>query len=142
MLSVMTNTAPAGWYQDPSDPTVEHYWDGTAYNGTRTAATPGTTPSAPQPVHPVNVYVTVPPAGVAPAYGAAVSPKSRTVASILGFFLGGLGIDRFYLGNTGMGVAKLLVGWLTLGIWPLIDWIIILAGAAHDGQGLPVTNWN
>ena len=68
--------------------------------------------------------------------------KSRTVASILGFFLGGLGIDRFYLGNTGMGVAKLLVGWLTLGIWPLIDWIVILAGAAHDGQGLPVTNWN
>jgi TM2 domain-containing membrane protein YozV len=72
----------------------------------------------------------------------AVSPKSRTVASILGFFLGGLGIDRFYLGNIGMGVAKLLVGWLTLGIWPLIDWIIILAGNAHDGQGFKVTNWS
>jgi len=70
-----------------------------------------------------------------------VSPKSRTVASILGFFLGGLGVDRFYLGNIGMGVAKLLVGWLTLGIWPLIDWIIILAGSAHDGEGLPVRNW-
>jgi len=70
-----------------------------------------------------------------------VSPKSRTVASILGFFLGGLGVDRFYLGNIGMGVAKLLVGWLTLGIWPLIDWIIILAGNAHDGEGLPVRNW-
>lgn len=71
-----------------------------------------------------------------------VSPKSRTVAAILGFFLGGLGVDRFYLGNIGMGVAKLLVGWLTLGIWPLVDWIIILAGSAHDGDGLPVTNWN
>jgi hypothetical protein len=141
MLSVMTNTAPAGWYQDPSDSTLEHYWDGTAYHGTRTAA-PGTTPPAPQPVQPVNVYVTVPTAGAAPAYGGAISPKSRTVASILGFFLGGLGIDRFYLGNIGMGLAKLLVGWLTLGIWPLIDWIVILAGAAHDGQGLPVTNWN
>jgi TM2 domain-containing membrane protein YozV len=71
----------------------------------------------------------------------AVSPKSRTVASILGFFLGGIGVDRFYLGNIGMGVAKLLVGWLTFGIWPLIDWVIILAGSAHDGDGLPVTRW-
>ena len=70
------------------------------------------------------------------------SPKSRTVASILGFFLGGLGVDRFYLGNIGMGVAKLLLGWLTAGIWPLVDWIIILAGAAHDGDGLPVVDWN
>lgn len=155
MLSDMTNTAPAGWYADPSNPTVEHYWDGTAYHGTRTAApavppapptppvasSPAVPPAA-QPAQPSVVYVAVQPAGVAPGYGGAVSPKSRTVASILGFFLGGLGIDRFYLGNTGMGVAKLLVGWLTLGIWPLIDWIVILAGAAHDGQGLPVTNWN
>ena len=143
----MTNTAPAGWYADPSNPTVEHYWDGTAYNGTRAAAAavpaaPPAPPTAPQPAQPAVVYVAVQPAVAAPAYGGAVSPKSRTVASILGFFLGGLGIDRFYLGNTGMGVAKLLVGWLTLGIWPLIDWIVILAGAAHDGQGLPVTNWN
>lgn len=80
--------------------------------------------------------------GAATVYGGPVSPKSRTVASILGFFLGGFGVDRFYLGNIGMGVAKLLVGWLTLGIWPLVDWIIILAGAAHDGDGLPVRNWN
>jgi hypothetical protein len=152
----MTNTAPAGWYADPSNPTVEHYWDGTAYHGTRTAApavppappAPPVAPSAaaspaPQATQPAVVYVAAQPVGVAPVhYGGVVSPKSRTVASILGFFLGGLGIDRFYLGNTGMGVAKLLVGWLTLGIWPLIDWIVILAGAAHDGQGLPVTNWN
>jgi hypothetical protein len=148
MLSDMTNTAPAGWYGDPSNPTVEHYWDGTAYHGTRTAAAavPPAPPVAPSaaaaPAAPSVVYGAVQPAGVVPVYGGAISPKSRTVASILGFFLGGLGIDRFYLGNTGMGVAKLLVGWLTLGIWPLVDWIIILAGAAHDGQGLPVTNWN
>ena len=64
------------------------------------------------------------------------------MASLLSFFLGGLGVDRFYLGNIGMGVAKLLVGWLTLGIWPLVDFIIIVVGSAHDGEGLPVTNWN
>jgi hypothetical protein len=130
MMSVMTNTAAPGWYVDPSDPTVEHWWDGTAYNGTRPAAGPSVAPSVPQLAQPV--------AG----YGPRISPKSRTVAAILGFFLGGLGVDRFYLGNIGMGVAKLLVGWLTLGIWPLVDWIVILAGAAHDGEGLPVTNWS
>ena len=71
-----------------------------------------------------------------------MSPKSRTVASLLSFFLGGIGIDRFYLGNIGMGVAKLLLGWATAGIWPLVDWIIIVSGNAHDGEGLPVVNWN
>ncbi|HWL59924.1 MAG TPA: TM2 domain-containing protein [Microbacteriaceae bacterium] len=70
-----------------------------------------------------------------------MSPKSRAVAAILGFFLGVLGIDRFYLGNIGLGIAKLLVGWATAGIWPLIDWIYILVGAAHDGQGRPVRDW-
>jgi hypothetical protein len=138
----MTNTAAPGWYVDPSDPTHEHWWDGSAYNGTRIAAGPSAVPLAPQPLQPGAGYAAVPAASSAPAYGGAISPKSRTVASILGFFLGGFGVDRFYLGNIGMGVAKLLVGWLTCGIWPLVDWIIILAGGAHDGQGLPVTNWS
>jgi hypothetical protein len=41
------------------------------------------------------------------------------------------------------GVLKTsILGIVTLGIWPLIDWILVLAGQAHDGQGLPVTNWN
>jgi hypothetical protein len=140
MMSHMTTPVPQGWYADPRDPAVEHWWDGTAYHGTRATAGPAgapPVPPAPQPVQPIAVY-----AAYGPAYGGAISPKSRTVASILGFFLGGLGVDRFYLGNIGMGVAKLLVGWATFGIWPLIDWIIILAGAAHDGRGLPVTNWN
>ena len=36
-------------------------------------------------------------------------------------FLGWLGVDRFLIGDTGLGVAKLLLGWVTCGIWPLID---------------------
>lgn len=51
--------------------------------------------------------------------------KSPTTALILGLFLGTLGIDRFYIGNTGLGVAKLL----TLGglwIWQIIDWFLIM----------------
>ena len=129
----MTNAAPPGWYADPSNPAHEHWWDGTAYTQSR--------PTAPSVVSAVPAAAYAAPA-VTVAYAGRISPKSRTVASILGFFLGGLGVDRFYLGNIGMGVAKLLVGWLTLGIWPLIDWIIILAGGAHDGEGLPVTNWS
>lgn len=71
-----------------------------------------------------------------------VSPKSRTVAAVLGFFFGALGIHRFYLGNVGLGVLLLLVGPFTLYIWNLVDWIVVLAGSAHDGQRLPVTNWS
>ncbi len=111
---------PAGWYDDGSG--RQRWWDGAQW-----------TEQYPQ------VVVVVPPGP--PAYAGAVSPKSRTVASILGFFFGVLGVDRFYLGNIGLGVAKLLLGWLTAGIWPVIDWIVILAGGAHDGQGLPVKNW-
>jgi TM2 domain-containing membrane protein YozV len=55
----------------------------------------------------------------------------------LSFFLGGLGIDRFYLGYTGLGVAKLLtLG--GLGIWALIDFIMIALRkvTAADGSAL------
>lgn len=131
----MSSAAP-GWYPHPDDPTTEYWWDGTQYTSSRPVA------SAVQPyAQPTYAAPTYPAAGYAvPQYG--VSPKSRTVASILGFFLGGIGVHRFYLGNIGLGVAMLLVGWLTFGIWPLIDWIIVLAGQAHDGQGLLVVNWN
>ena len=40
---------------------------------------------------------------------------------LFSIFLGGLGVDRFMIGDTGLGVAKLLFGWVTCGIWPLID---------------------
>jgi hypothetical protein len=121
-------SAPAGWYPDPSSPGVEHWWDGAAYTQSRAR-------SGPAELAPYGPVVSM----LSRAPG--VSPKSRTVATVLGFFLGGLGIDRFYLGNIGLGVAKLLVGWLTLGIWALIDWILIIVGQAHDGDGLLVSDW-
>ncbi|MCK8617576.1 TM2 domain-containing protein [Fructobacillus sp. M158] len=46
------------------------------------------------------------------------------------FFFGSLAIDRFMRGQIGLGVFKLLIGsWLTLGIWPLVDFIIAVVKA-------------
>jgi TM2 domain-containing membrane protein YozV len=51
--------------------------------------------------------------------------KSHVAAILLSFFLGGLGIHRFYLGYTWQGVVQLLtLG--GLGIWALIDFVRII----------------
>lgn len=68
-----------------------------------------------------------------------VSSKSKTTASLLSFFLGALGIDRFYLGNTGLGLGKLLT-FGGFGIWAFVDFVYILTGNAKDGDNLPVKN--
>lgn len=60
--------------------------------------------------------------------------KSFLVTWLLSLFLGGLGIDRFYLGKTGTAVLKLLTCG-GAGIWALIDLIIILAGRMRDRDG-------
>lgn len=56
--------------------------------------------------------------------------KKPTTALIISFLGGGLGIDRFYLGQTGKGILKLI----TCGgfsIWAIIDLFIIM-GAARE----------
>lgn len=45
------------------------------------------------------------------------------------FLFGCLGVDRFLRGQIGWGIFKLLVGWLTFYIWPLVDFIISLTKA-------------
>jgi TM2 domain-containing membrane protein YozV len=65
------------------------------------------------------------------------APKSFSTAVLLSLFLGGLGIDRFYLGYTGLGVAKLLtVG--GCGIWSLIDLILIATRKVPAADGTPL----
>lgn len=53
-----------------------------------------------------------------------VELKSPTTNLILSLFFGGLGVDRFMLGDTGMGVLKLLTGGVC-GILSIIDWFTI-----------------
>ena len=62
------------------------------------------------------------------------SGKSQLVAGLLCFFLGGLGIHRFYLGYIGIGVIQLLTGGL-FGIWTLIDLIRIIIGSLQPKNG-------
>ena len=69
-----------------------------------------------------------------------MSPKSRTVDALLCFFLGLLGIHRFYEGKIGTGILWLLTGGV-LGVGALIDFIMILCGKATDKDGLPIKNW-
>jgi hypothetical protein len=65
------------------------------------------------------------------------SPKSKLVAGLLGIFLGGYGVHRFYLGYTGMGLVMLFTCG-GCGIWSLIDAIMILTGKVPDPQGRPL----
>ncbi|MEI7918418.1 MAG: TM2 domain-containing protein [Candidatus Saccharibacteria bacterium] len=45
---------------------------------------------------------------------------------LLTFFFGFLGVHRFMRGQVGLGVIMILFGWLTFGIWWLVDFIISL----------------
>ena len=68
------------------------------------------------------------------------SDKKRIVAFVLCFVLGPLGVHRFYVGKTYSGVAQLLtLG--GLGIWALIDLIMILVGCFSDVNGREVVDW-
>ena len=136
--------------------------------GTPFTDTPGPqyTPQPPQPQYAPPPQYAAPPAQqtiinmapppVSPGMPAAmsVSPKSKMTAALLAFFLGSLGIHRFYAGKIGTGIVLLLltiIGYVTLfvvvgyfllvavGIWVLIDFIMILMGKFKDKNGLLIT---
>nr|VDG64086.1 TM2 domain [Streptococcus thermophilus] len=84
------------------------------------------------------------------------APKSKVVAALLFFFLGGWGIGNFYLGQTNLGVIKLvlwIIGIFTtiifvgffilgaLGIWCLVEMVMVLTGSGgydRDARGVPL----
>lgn len=78
--------------------------------------------------------------------------RSKLAAGLLGIFLGSLGIHRFYLGYTGIGLTMLLISVLSLGIlsplvgiWGLVEGILYLTAApgsqwSVDADGRPLRN--
>jgi TM2 domain-containing membrane protein YozV len=67
----------------------------------------------------------------------AVSDKGFVPAILLCFFLGALGIHRFYVGKIGTGILMLI----TLGgfgIWTIVDFVLIVTGNFRDSEGAPI----
>lgn len=58
-------------------------------------------------------------------YIQSIDIKNPTTLLIVSIFLGGLGVDRFMLGQSGLGVAKLLTCG-GLGVWALVDLFLIM----------------
>lgn len=74
------------------------------------------------------------------------SDKKILPAFLLSFFVGVLGIHRFYVGKIGTGIVMLLLtlsffGIIISGIWNLVDWIMIITGNFTDKQGNKLTDW-
>lgn len=63
-----------------------------------------------------------------------VSEKGFVPALLLCFFLGFLGIHRFYVGKIGTGILQ-LVTFGGFGIWALVDFIMIAVGSFRDSEG-------
>ena len=61
--------------------------------------------------------------------------KDPIIVLVISLFVGYLGIDRFYLGDTGMGIGKLLTGG-GCGIWAIIDLFLIMGAAKQKNMEL------
>lgn len=62
------------------------------------------------------------------------SPKSFVAVVLLCFFLGTLGVHRFYVGKIGTGILMILTAG-GFGIWQIIDFVIAVCGRFKDKQG-------
>lgn len=76
-----------------------------------------------------NIYVL----GSAMTFPNQVGEKSRIIAALLAFFLGGFGIHKFYLGQIGWGIVYLLFCWTFIpSIVAFIEFIIYLCTSDED----------
>lgn len=160
-----TPTTPAGWYPDTERQGGMRYWDGSAWTEHRQApAGPPVTPGLAGPFFVSHMGQEAGPYSVQQLQQMAMSkqitattqlrestgfwfPASQVpglfsdkdwlTALLLSLFLGSLGVDQFYIGNTGLGIGKLL----TLGgcgIWTLIDVIRFATNSVPDSMGRPL----
>ncbi|RYY79030.1 MAG: TM2 domain-containing protein [Moraxellaceae bacterium] len=68
-----------------------------------------------------------------PPIGQPVGNKSRIVAAVLAFFLGGFGIHKFYLGQIGWGIIYLIFFWTFIpAIAAFVEFIIYLCTSDED----------
>lgn len=67
------------------------------------------------------------------------SDKDYVVTVLLCFFLGVLGVHRFYVGKIGTGILMLFT-FGGFGIWALIDFIMVVLGNFTDSDGLKISN--
>lgn len=71
----------------------------------------------------------------------AVSDKGFVPTILLCFFFGFIGVHRFYVGKIGTGILMIItLG--GLGIWTLVDFIIIVTGNFTDSLGRPIKAQN
>lgn len=71
---------------------------------------------------------------------ASATDKRILPAAVLCFFLGWLGVHRFYVGKIGTGILQML-SFGGFGIWMLVDFIVIVVGSFTDKAGNRVTLW-
>lgn len=119
---------PAGWYPDPYGQPVTRYWDGNMW-------TDQTGPVAAPPLTEVLATKVL-----VDEFGQPVSPSSRLAAMLLCLLLGWIGVHRFYVGKIGTGILQLLTGG-GLGIWYLVDLVLIIIGRFRDKDGRLLVNW-
>lgn len=65
---------------------------------------------------------------------ATIKTYKKGTVILLSIFLGGLGVDRFYIGDVGLGIAKLLFGWATAGLWWFIDIFVCVKKAKEKNM--------
>lgn len=87
-----------------------------------------TTTPYPQPTGPQDVY------GQQPGYGYNAAPaKSKTVAAMLAFFLGSIGVHSFYRGQTKRGIGHIALA--------VISVIVLVIGFANFASNVDATGY-